>query len=115
MKRGYNLSRLMHKAWGLYRKAMKNGTTTFSAALKAAWAWLKVQEGNRLLVEAAAAAAGYGDVVCHSWYGWKLAGRMVCHTETAAFRVQLQDPTTKAGTRWESFFTREQTFEPLAG
>ena len=110
----YNLRQLMVKAWSLFRKASKKGVASFSDCLKLAWRWLKVQAANRVKVEQAAAAAGYGDVVCHSWYGWRLEGREVCHTERAAFKVQLQDPTTKAGTRWESFFSYEQTFARMA-
>ena len=110
----YNLSKLMKKAWSLYRKAMKKGNATFGAALKAAWAWLKVQGENAVKVEAAAVAAGFGDMVCRTWYGWKAVGREVMHTEKAAFQVTIADPTTKAGHRVESYFTYEQTFEPIA-
>ena len=110
----YNLSKLMKKAWTLYRKAMKKAAITFSDALKLAWAWLKVQDTNAAKVDAAAKAAGFGDMVCRSWYGWKTVGREVMHTEKAAFQVELADPTTKKGTRIESFFTYEQTFEPIA-
>lgn len=111
----YDLSCLMKKAWSLYRQAMKKGTTTFSEALKNAWKWLKVQSANRAKVEAAAVAAGYGDQVVHTWAGWKSEGREVCHTEKCAFQVVLADPTTAKGTRVASYFTRAQTFEPLAG
>ena len=110
----WNLRKLMFKAWSLYRKAAKKAAATFSDALKAAWAWLKVQDANRVKVEEAAAAAGFGDVECRTWYGWKAAGRMVMHTEEAAFKVTVDDPTTKKGTRVESFFTHEQTYEPIA-
>ncbi len=113
MKR-YDLSRLMRKAWSIFKKAARKVAVTFSAALKKAWEWLKVQDSNRKAIEAAAVEAGYGEQIVHTWYGWKMEGREVCHTEKAAFKVQLQDPTTKAGTRWESFFTYEQTFQPIA-
>lgn len=108
MKR-YDLSRLMKKAWSLYRQAMKKGTTTFSEALKTAWAWIKVRAGNAIKVEAAAEAAGYTDVVCHTWAGWQALGRMVMHTSEAVFKVTVDDPTTKKGTRIQSYFTYEQT------
>ena len=108
MKRTYNLSKLFKKAWSLFKK----GHTTFSAALKLAWAWLKVQASNAAKVEAAAIAAGFGDMVCRTWYGWKAMGREVMHTERCVFQVEVADPTTKKGTRIESYFTYEQTFEP---
>ena len=108
MKRTYNLKAIMSKAWKIFRKAH----TTFSAALKLAWAWAKAQIGNAAKVEAAAIAAGFGDMVCKTWYGWKAMGREVMHTEKAVFQVTVDDPTTKNGTRVESYFTYEQTFEP---
>ena len=110
----YNLSKLFKKAWALYRKASKKAAASFGAALKAAWAWLKVQDANAEKVEAAAAAAGYGDIVCRTWYGWKSIGREVMHTEKAAFQVEVLDPTTRKGSRIESYFTYEQTFVPMA-
>ena len=109
----YDLSKLMKKAWALYKKASKKATANFADALRAAWAWLKVQAANKAIVEAAAQAAGYGDMVCRTWYGWKTVGREVMHTEKAVFQVELADPTAKKGSRIESYFTYEQTFEPM--
>lgn len=109
----YDLSKLMKKAWSLYRAALKKGTATFADALRKAWAWLKVQDANKAIVEAAAAALGIEEEY-HSWYGWKCIGREVMHTEKAAFQVELDDPTTKKGRRVASYFTYDQTFEPIA-
>ena len=83
----YNLSKLMHKAWSLYRKASKKAASSFSEALRAAWAWLKVQAANAEKVEAAAEAAGYADEVVHTWAGWQALGRMVMHTSEAVFKL----------------------------
>ena len=110
----YNMSKLMKKAWSLYRKASKKAAASFADALRIAWAWIKVQAANAEKVEAAAVAAGFGDMVCHTWYGWKNLGREVMHTEKAVFQVELADPSTKKGTRVESYFTYEQTFAPIA-
>ena len=104
----YNLSKLMKKAWSLYRAALKKGATTFSAALKKAWEWIKVQEANSLKIEAAATAAEIVEEF-HSWAGWQALGRMVIHTEEAAFKCEVADPTTKKGTRVKSFFLYSQT------
>ena len=82
----YNLSKLMRKAWSLYRRDNKKGTT-FSEALKAAWRWIKVQSANTAKVEATAAALGIAEEF-HSWAGWKALGRMVIHTSEAAFKVE---------------------------
>ena len=104
----YNLSTLMHKAWSLYRKAIKKGTAKFADALRTAWAWLKVQARNKAIVEAAAEAAGIVEEY-HSWYGWQQLGRMVIHTSEAAFQVVIADPTTKKGTRVQSYFIYSDT------
>ena len=104
----YNLSTLMKKAWSLYRKAIKKGTASFADALRTAWAWLKVQANNKAIVEAAAEAAGIVEEY-HSWYGWQQLGRMVIHTSEAAFQCVIADPTTKKGTRVQSYFIYSDT------
>ena len=110
----YNLSKLMKKAWSLYRKAAKKGVTTFSEALKAAWVWIRVQVANTAKVEAAADALGIEEEY-HTWAGWQALGRMVIHTSEAVFKVEVADPTTKKGTRIQSYFTYSQTqLAPLA-
>jgi hypothetical protein len=104
----YNLSKLMKKAWSLFRAAAKKGAASFGDALRKAWAWLKVQDANTAKVEAAAEAAGIVEEY-HSWAGWQALGRMVIHTSEAAFKVEVADPTTKKGTRVKSFFTYSDT------
>lgn len=112
MKR-YDLSKLMKKAWSLYRAALKKGTATFADALRTAWAWLKVQASNKAIVDAAADALGIEEEY-HTWAGWKALGRMVMHESVAAFQVTLADPTTKKGTRVCSYFIASDTYTPLA-
>ena len=107
MKR-YNLSTLMKKAWSLYKTAAKKTAITFSEALRKAWAWLKVQEANEAIVNAAAADAGIVEEF-HTWAGWKALGRMVIHTSEATFKVTVSDPTTKNGTRVQSYFIYSDT------
>lgn len=107
MKR-YNMKSIMMKAWSLFRKAAKKAAITFSEALKLAWKWAKVQASNAAKVEATAAALGI-DEEYHSWYGWQQLGRMVIHTSVAAFQVLLDDPTTKSGTRVQSYFVYSDT------
>lgn len=104
----YDLSKLFRKAWSIYRTAMKKGSTTFGEALKKAWAWLKVQDANKAIVEAAAQAAGIVEEY-RTWAGWQAVGRMVIHTSEAAFKVTVADPLTKAGTRVMSYFIYSDT------
>jgi len=98
----------MKKAWSLFRQAARKAAITFSEALKKAWQWIKVQEANAARIEAAAEAAGIEEEF-HSWAGWQALGRMVIHTEEAAFQCTVDDPTTKKGTRVKSFFLYSQT------
>jgi hypothetical protein len=107
MKR-YNLKAIMSKAWSLYRKASKKIAYTFSEALKLAWQWAKAQEANKAIVNAAADALGIVEEF-HTWAGWKAMGRMVIHTSEAAFQVTVADPTTKSGTRIQSYFIYSDT------
>lgn len=104
----YNLSKLMKKAWSLFKKAAKKAAITFSEALKAAWVWIRVQAANAEKVEAAADALGI-DEEYHTWAGWQSFGRVVIHTEEATFKVEVADPLTKKGTRIMSYFTYSQT------
>ena len=104
----YNLSAIMTKAWRIFRAASKKIEITFSEALKKAWAWFKVQSANNAIIEAAAADLGIVEEF-HSWAGWQNLGRMVIHTEQAAFQVEVADPTTRKGTRVKSFFLYSQT------
>ena len=107
MKR-YNLSTLMKKAWSLYRKASKKATANFADALRAAWAWIKVQAANTAKVAEVAAALGIEEEY-HTWAGWQAIGRMVIHTSEASFKVEVADPTTKKGTRIQSYFIYSDT------
>ena len=109
MKRTYNLSTLMKKAWKIFKAAAKKSTTaTFGEALKKAWAWLKVQEANKAIVEAKAAELGIEEEY-RTWAGWQAVGRMVIHTSTAAFQAVIADPTCKAGVRTQSYFIYSDT------
>lgn len=107
MKR-YDMSRLMRKAWSLFKTAAKKTAITFAEALRKAWQWIKVQAANAAKVEAKAEELGIVEEY-HTWAGWQAMGRMVIHTSEAAFKVEVEDPTTKKGTRIQSYFTYSDT------
>ena len=110
MKR-YNLSRLMKKAWSLFRAAAKKTAITFSEALRRAWKWAKAQAANSAKVEAAANDAGVTEEY-HGWAGWQSLGRMVIHGSKAAFQVTIDTPEKGEGKTYrKSFFTYSQTQE----
>ena len=104
----YNLSKLMKKAWSLFRTAVKKAAITFGEALRRAWGWLKVQNANKAIIEAAADALGIEEEY-HTWAGWQALSRMVIRTSEALFKVEVADPTTKKGTRVQSYFIYRQT------
>ena len=104
----YNMSKLMRKAWSLFRQAARKADITFGEALRRAWRWIRVQDANAAKVEATANALGIEEVF-HSWAGWQTLGRQVIHTEEAALKVEVDDHTTKKGTRVKSIFLYSQT------
>lgn len=92
----YDLSKIMHSAWKIFRK----GAVSFSIALRMAWANIKAHN-------AAKEAAGVTETT-HTWSGWQALGYEVIHESKALFKANYLDPTTKKGTRIHSFFGASQ-------
>lgn len=80
----YNLSKIMTKAWTLFRKL----EITFSEALHRAWLTAKAEPVNAQRVEDAKAEAGITEDV-NTWAGWKAAGYEVVHGSKALFGADL--------------------------
>ena len=100
----YNLSKIMTKAWELFRKL----EISFSEALHRAWISAKAAEVNEQRIREAAEAAGITEEV-NTWAGWKKAGFEVVHGSKALFQAVLiwgakGDGATYTG----SFFGRSQ-------
>ena len=96
MKKTYNLSNIMKKAWSLF-KATSN---TFAECLRIAWRDAKAYVNalrNSLITEEV-----------HTWFGWKELGYEVIHESKNVFQITVADPNTKKGTRTLSFFTKSQ-------
>ena len=100
MKRTYNLSNIMRKAWALFNANIG----TFADCLKQAWADAKAY------IEALKNSLVQEEV--HTWYGWKELGYEVIHESKNVFQVVVSDPKTKSGKRTLSYFTRSQV-QPL--
>lgn len=81
----YDLSRIMHKAWELYRKLYD---IDFAEALRRAWAVIKAEPINAQRIEAAKREAGITEET-NTWYGWKQAGFEVIHESKALFGCDL--------------------------
>ncbi len=80
----YNLSRIMTKAWELFRKL----EITFSEALHRAWLSAKAEPINRQRIDEAKAEAGITEEA-NTWAGWKALGFEVIHGSKALFGVDL--------------------------
>ena len=101
----YNLSKIMSRAWTLFRK----GGISFSEALHRAWVSAKARPENERRIEAAKAAAGILEPVS-TWAGWKAEGRTVKHGSQALFSVELIHGSRGDGATYKaSFFARSQT------
>lgn len=92
----YSLSSIMRAAWKFFRK----GISSFSLALRMAWANAKIQN--------AAKAAAEITEETHTWYGWKELGYEVVHESKCLYQAVLSDPATKSGTRRTSYFGLSQ-------
>lgn len=92
----YSLSSIMRAAWKFFRK----GISSFSLALRMAWANAKTQN--------AAKAAAEITEETHTWYGWKELGYEVIHESKCLYQAVLTDPATKSGTRRTSYFGLSQ-------
>lgn len=100
----YNLSRIMTKAWELFRKF----EISFSEALHRAWNSAKAEEVNDNRIKAAAEAAGVTEEV-NTWSGWKAAGYTVIHGNKALFQAVLIWGSRGDGATYKgSFFGRSQ-------
>lgn len=80
----YNLSKIMSKAWELFRKY----TISFSEALHRAWQSAKAAPINAKRVEDAKAAAGITEE-CKTWSQWRDFGYSVIHGSKALFQAVL--------------------------
>lgn len=96
MKKSYNLSTIMKKAWTLF----KAGIASFAECLKKAWAEAKAF--------AQAIKANLIEEEVHTWFAWKEMGYEVIHGSKNVFQLTVADPKTKSGTRVISFFTKSQ-------
>ena len=80
----YNLSKIMTRAWELFRKL----EISFSEALHRAWISAKAEPVNAQRVEDAKAEAGITEDT-NTWSGWQKAGYEVIHGSKALFGCDL--------------------------
>lgn len=80
----FNLSKIMSKAWDIFRKLH----ISFSEALHRAWNSAKAEPVNANRIKAAATTAGITEQV-NTWAGWKALGYEVAHGSKALFSAIL--------------------------
>lgn len=103
----YDLSRIMTKAWEIFRKAK----VTFSEALHRAWLSVKAAEINQRRIEDAKAAAGIEEET-NTWNGWKALGYEVIHGSKVLFGTELIWGSKGDGAIYKArFFGRSQVQE----
>lgn len=97
----FNRSQIFVTAWKFFRK----GVSTFSEALRMAWA-------NAKRAATAKVEAGISEEV-HTWAGWRDLGFEVIHESKALYKATLADPSTKRGTRVTAYFGASQV-QPIS-
>ena len=80
----YNLSKIMHKAWELFRKL----GISFAECLHRAWAAAKAEPVNAERITYSKAAVGITEDV-NTWSGWRDLGYEVIHGSKALFGTDL--------------------------
>lgn len=106
----YNLSKIMFKAWEIYRK-VKN--ICFGEALHRAWLSAKLKEINAKRIEEGKAAAGITEPV-YTWSEWKKLGYEVVHGSKALFKCLLIWGSKGDGATYKASFFGESQVQPVA-
>ncbi|MBE6949886.1 MAG: hypothetical protein E7451_00930 [Ruminococcaceae bacterium] len=105
----FNLSRIMSKAWELFRKL----GISFSECLHRAWESAKAQEVNAARIAAAKAAAGVTEET-NTWSGWKALGYEVAHGSKALFGADLIWASKGDGKTYKARFFGASQVQPIA-
>ena len=107
MKR-YDLSKIMKKAWDLFRKM----EISFSEALHRAWQSAKAQPVNDLRIAEAKAEAGITEE-CDTWSGWKKRGYEVIHGSKKLFQAVLVYASKGDGATYKASFFGASQVQPI--
>ena len=101
----YNLSKIMLKAWKIYRRTKD---IRFAEALLRAWLSAKVEEINAKRIENAKQAAGIAEET-NTFAKWKELGYKVVHGSKALFGCSLIWGSRGDGAKYNaSFFGKSQ-------
>ena len=95
----YNLSKIMSRAWTVFRK----GGISFSEALHRSWLSAKAEPVNAARIEEAKAEAGITEQT-ETWAGWKALGFEVIHGSKALFGCELIYGSKGDGATYKAHF-----------
>jgi hypothetical protein len=105
----YNLSKIMTRAWEIFRKA----EVTFSEALHRAWQSAKLEPVNAARIQEAKEAAGITEET-NTWAGWKSLGYEVIHGSKALFGATLEWASKGDGQTYKARFFGASQVQPAA-
>lgn len=104
----YNLSRIMSKAWELFRKL----GISFAESLRRAWAAAKAEPINTERVSRAKEEAGITEDT-NTWSGWRKLGYEVIHGSKALFGADLIYAAKGAGAVYKARFFGQSQVKPM--
>ena len=107
----YNLSKIMLKAWKIYRQNKEMGVS-FSEALHRAWLSAKAEKINNTRIETAQKAANVTEPV-NTWARWKELGFEVIHSSKALFSAVLIWGSKGNGATYKASFFGESQVQPI--
>ena len=105
----YNLSKIMLRAWRLYRE----GEITFGEALHRSWLSAKAEPVNAERITEAKAAAGITEET-DTWSGWKSRGYEVRHGSKALFGCSLIWGSKGDGAEYKARFFGQSQVQAIA-
>lgn len=105
----YNLSKIMHKAWRLFRKL----GISFAEGLRRAWAAAKAEPINDQRIAQAKAAAGITEET-NTWSGWRELGYEVRHGSKALFGTDLIYASKGDGAVYKAWFFGASQVQPIS-
>lgn len=105
----YNLSRIMTRAWKLYRRTEG---LRFGEALHRAWLSAKAEQINAQRVADAKAASGIVEQTA-TWQAWREAGYEVVHGSRALFGVELIWGSRGDGKTYKARFFGASQVQPI--
>ena len=107
----YDLSRLMTKAWKIYRQNKEKGIN-FAECLHRAWLSIKAEKVNNSRIAEAKKAANITEPV-NTWARWKELGFEVVHGSKSLFSTARIWGSRGDGATYKASFFGESQVQPI--